>query len=1027
MLEPNIACKNDEFANIAQRGIDFSDRTLVTPKPQNDVKKALPITDGNTYKREYPKKMDSEAELSAELERQRKIYEPFMRNLAPGHKDYRTKQYLREFDYRLQTEEDIKDFYTVLSGRGEWEKVKIPHYGGPVGKVTAYYRTSFNLCEDDFENKNVFACFKAVDYKAHVFVNNSFVGSHEGFFAPFEFDITQYARLGENIIVVICENDFVHVLNGDKIYAATGLGWDDPNDGWHHCPPGMGICQDCYIEARPKVHMRDIFVRPVLEEDKAICRFETYSCYDEDKKISFKISVYGQNFEETVFCDREFIPTSVYECGVGDTPTQAEMIRTGNYNSGFELLTKKRINTFEYEFSIPNVRVWDTATPYLYRIIIKVIDENGTEIDAMSRHFGMRSFTQDVECEGKKGAFYLNGKFIKLRGANTMGHEQQCVFKKDFDQLRDDILLAKICNINFWRITQRPVEEEVYDYMDMLGLMAQTDLPLFGRVRRNQFVECVRQAGEMERLVRSHPCCIIDSYINEPFPNADNKPNACLTREEMNAMFEACDIVVHQQNPDRVIKAIDGDYDPPSKYLPDNHCYPGWYNGHGIDMGKLYKGYWMPVKDGWYYGCGEFGSEGLDPICVMKNYYPKEWLPQNEEEEKNWTPNSIVRAQAGSFYYFFYEKPKTMVDWVNDSQEHQAWATKIMTESFRRNNGVVTFAIHLLIDAFPSGWMKAIMDFERRPKLAFFAYRDALAPIMVSLRSDRHTVFSGEEISWEAWVSNDGEGFEGAKLYYHIEREDGSVLYSGREEINCGEWTSECFGKIKFEAPSVLGRETFKITLGLFDKNDNLIDYNTETITVFGKNDSLSGKAYIIGDVDGKAKTLAEDVGLETDFSDLFDGNSLILIDDYEKYSEVSDKVKKAVVDGAKAIFIELPVGEYDIFGCKVVSKACAMQPVSFVARDTDHKYVEGFENKDFRNWYDKACDYITPLLENTLHTDEFTPILTSGNNGCGWKMANAACDKVCGKGSIVLSNVKLSGRTKENPVADLFAKKILK
>ena len=1026
MSSKNITSNLDEFANIAQRGISFGDSSLVIPEPPFKEDISLLLVSGDAYKINFNKKMDSEKELLEELEKQRRIYEPFLQNHAPEHKDYRKKQFLREFQYRLQTEEDIKDFSVVLSGKGDWETVKIPHYWGPVGKYTAYYRTTFTLCREDFCDRNVFVYFKAVDYKAHVFINNSYVGSHEGFFAPFEFDITPYSHVGENTIVVICENDFIHLYGGDKIYAATGLGYDEPQVGWHHCPAGMGICQDCYIEIRPRIHMRDIFVRPVLDEKKAICQFETYSCEDEDKKITFKISVFGQNFEETLFTDEEFIPQSVYECGLGDTPTQADMINSGLYNSSFVLTTRRRINTFEYTFDIPNARVWEPKTPYLYRIVIKVIDEDGTELDIMSRHFGMRSFTQDIKSEGKKGAFYLNGKQIKLRGANTMGFEQQSVYKKDFDRLRDDILLAKICNMNFWRITQRPVENEVYDYMDMLGLMAQTDLPLFGRVRRNQFCECIRQAGEMERLVRSHPCCIIDSYINEPFPNAENKPHTCLTKGELAALYDACDIVVRQQNPDRVIKGIDGDYDSPSKYLPDNHCYPGWYNGHGIDMGRLYKGYWMPVKPGWYYGSGEFGSEALDSEQVMRTYYPKEWLPQSQEEESAWTPNEIVRAQTGKFYYFFYEKPKNLKDWIKESGEHQAWVTKIMTESFRRNSDVITFAIHHFIDAFPAGWMKAIMDFERRPKRAFFAYKDALSPVMVSLRSDRHTAFAGEEIVWEAWVSNDGEGFENAKLFYHIERENGSVLYSGSCDSECGEWTSKFQGNIKFKAPKVWGRETLKITIGLFDAEGNQIHHNSETITVFEKTQKLDGKAFILGDISGKAHTLAQDVGLEVDFGTKYDEKSLILIDDYAKYLEVAYLVTEAVKKGARVIFMELPAGDYDVFGSKITSKMCAMQPVSFVARDTGHKIVEGFLKKDFRNWYDRNCDYITPILENTFCTDDFSPILTSGNKGeNGWQTAIAACDKRYGSGNVVLCNVKLAGRTKDNPVADIFAKRI--
>jgi hypothetical protein len=182
--------------------------------------------------------------------------------------------------------------------------------------------------------------------------------------------------------------------------------------------------------------------------------------------------------------------------------------------------------------------------------------------------------------------------------------------------------------------------------------MTQTDLPLFGVLRRNQFCEAMRQAGEMEQLVRNHPCNIMVSYINEPSPNAQDKPHRHLLRDELEAFFTAADTAVRLANPDRVIKPVDGDYDPPAPSLPDNHCYCGWYNGHGVDLGKLHKGYWQKVKPGWAYGCGEFGAEGLDNLNVMQKYYPKDWLPKDSKEEWNWSPNSIIQAQTGRFQYF---------------------------------------------------------------------------------------------------------------------------------------------------------------------------------------------------------------------------------------------------------------------------------------------------------------------------------------------------------------------------------------
>ena len=134
-----------------------------------------------------------------------------------------------------------------------------------------------------------------------------------------------------------------------------------------------------------------------------------------------------------------------------------------------------------------------------------------------------------------------------------MGFEQQDVLRRDFDRLIDDILLAKICNMNYWRLTQRPVQEEIYEYCDKLGLMTQTDLPVFGCMRRPMVCEALRQTEEMERLIRCHPCNVVISYINEPFPNAKNEPHRHLERTELEQLLAACDFIVHLHNPDRVI------------------------------------------------------------------------------------------------------------------------------------------------------------------------------------------------------------------------------------------------------------------------------------------------------------------------------------------------------------------------------------------------------------------------------------------------------------------------------------------
>ena len=237
-----------------------------------------------------------------------------------------------------------------------------------------------------------------------------------------------------------------------------------------------------------------------------------------------------------------------------------------------------------------------------------------------------------------------------------------------------------------------------------------------------------------------------------------------------------CDMAVKLRNPERVIKHVDGDYDPPGEGLPDNHCYTMWYNGHGIEAGRLHRGYWLPVKRGWYYGCGEYGVEGLDFNEVMEECYPEEWL------REPFDPGNIVRAQTADFHRFFYDSQETREDWIRESQEYQRFAVRFMTEAFRRDDRMVSSAIHLFIDAWPSGWMKAIMDCRRSPKPAWFAYRDAISPLMLSLRTDRFHCFAGEKIRVECFLCNDtNREDEDCNVVYEVYRHGGLVMSGSME------------------------------------------------------------------------------------------------------------------------------------------------------------------------------------------------------------------------------------------------------
>lgn len=64
-----------------------------------------------------------------------------------------------------------------------------------------WYRKTFTLPES-FRGRRIILHFGAVDYLATVYVNGREVGSHQGGYTPFSFDITDQLTEGENVLVV---------------------------------------------------------------------------------------------------------------------------------------------------------------------------------------------------------------------------------------------------------------------------------------------------------------------------------------------------------------------------------------------------------------------------------------------------------------------------------------------------------------------------------------------------------------------------------------------------------------------------------------------------------------------------------------------------------------------------------------------------------------------------------------------------------------------------------------------------------
>jgi hypothetical protein len=332
-----------------------------------------------------------------------------------------------------------------------------------------------------------------------------------------------------------------------------------------------------------------------------------------------------------------------------------------------------------------------------------------------------------------------------------------------------------------------------------------------------------------------------------------------------------------------------------------------------------------------------------------------------------------------------------------------------------------SFAVHLFIDAFPDSWMKALMDCERRPKPAWFAYRDALTPLAVNLRSDRRAFYSGERMNVEAWVCNDlANAPAGASLRYQLVL-DGTALQGGSAPAQIQSLAPVYQGSLPFIAPGVSDRGSATIRLALVDAAGKVLHDTSATYDVFAPPPPQPPRpVYIIGKIDGIAARLAADLGCHPRFSGNPDPEDAILIDDPIAFGCVRDSVTKAVRAGARALFLELPAGALRIGQTDVDVGKGGTRGYYFVSRDTGHPLVDGFQPRDFNFWYDASLDRPSPLLNaGTFSAPGWAPILLCGG-------LDAAASRADGKGDWLICQIHLAGRIAGNPVAEIFARRLI-
>ena len=114
--------------------------------------------------------------------------------------------------------------------------------------------------------------------------------------------------------------------------------------------------------------------------------------------------------------------------------------------------------------------LWNAENPYLYTLYIV------TENEVIKEKVGIR------EIKIEDGIFYLNGKPIKMRGANRHDSDPVTGYTISREQARKDLLLMKRHNINAVRTSHYPNAPWFTQMCDELGfyVIAEADLEIHG-------------------------------------------------------------------------------------------------------------------------------------------------------------------------------------------------------------------------------------------------------------------------------------------------------------------------------------------------------------------------------------------------------------------------------------------------------------------------------------------------------------------------------------------------------------------
>jgi beta-galactosidase/beta-glucuronidase len=164
-------------------------------------------------------------------------------------------------------------------------------------------------------------------------------------------------------------------------------------------------------------------------------------------------------------------------------------------------------------------KLWSPSSPFLYTIVLEVVDAGGAVVDSVKSYVGMRK----IHVEGNR--VFLNNEPIYLRFVLDQGFYPDGIWTAPSDEaLKRDIELSKRAGFNGARLHQKVFEPRFHYWADRLGYLtwgefASWGIDIWGRDgNANNHDAAWGFLSEWREVVlrdRSHPSIIAWTPLNE--------------------------------------------------------------------------------------------------------------------------------------------------------------------------------------------------------------------------------------------------------------------------------------------------------------------------------------------------------------------------------------------------------------------------------------------------------------------------------------------------------------------------------